>query len=135
MLVADLLAIVFPHLSAVRVEKVARTGGSVALHVRPTSPTAACPCCGTDSSRVHSRYPRTVSDMTVSGQETVLRLEMRRFFCPYEQCERRIFAEQIDGLTIRYGRRSVQLRDVLVRLALTLGGRPGARLCVGFAGA
>ncbi|MBB5803356.1 transposase [Saccharothrix ecbatanensis] len=65
----------------------------------------------------------------------MLRLEVRRFFCRNEQCERRIFAEQVDGLTIRYGRRSVQLRDVLVRVALALGGRPGARLCVGLAGA
>ncbi|WP_053720597.1 ISL3 family transposase [Saccharothrix sp. NRRL B-16348] len=135
MLVADLLAVMFPHLSVVRVEKVARAGGSVALHARPTSRTAACPCCGVDSARVHSRYPRTVSDMAVSGQETVLRLEVRRFFCRNELCERRIFAEQVDGLTVRYGRHSVQLRDVLVRLALALGGRPGARLCVGLASA
>jgi transposase len=65
----------------------------------------------------------------------VLRLQTRRFFCGNNGCERKIFAEQVSGLTVRHGRRSVQLRDVLRRIAFTLGGRPGARLSEGLASA
>jgi transposase len=38
------------------------------------------------------------------------------------------FAEQVPGLTIRYGRRTGQLQAVLQAVALALGGRAGARL-------
>jgi len=82
---------------------------------------------------VHSRYQRNIADLATAGQEVVLRLQVRRFFCDNDGCPRRIFAQQVDGLTARYGRRSVQLRDVLQRIALALGGRPGARLCDGIA--
>lgn len=133
MLVDDLVALLFPHLSSVRVEELSRSGASVALHARVTVACARCPECGTASGRVHSRYARQLADLAVAGQEVVLRLEVRRFFCGNGQCERRIFAEQVDGLTVRYGRRTVHLRDVLCRLALALGGRPGSRVCGGIA--
>jgi hypothetical protein len=35
-----------------------------------------------------------------------IRLAVRRFFCRAPGCERRIFAEQVEGLTSRYARRT-----------------------------
>lgn len=58
-----------------------------------------------------------VADLATAGHEVVLRLEMRRFLCGNDGCQRRIFAEQVDGLTVRYGRRSMQPREVLRRIA------------------
>lgn len=133
--VAELIALLFPHLSTIWIQGVTRSGGSIALHAQPTAPTVVCPQCGTESARVHSRYQRTVADLATAGQEVVLRLQVRRFFCGKEGCQRRISAEQVDGLTVRYGRRRVQLRDILQCIGLALGGRPGAPLCCGIASA
>jgi hypothetical protein len=58
----------------------------------------------------------------------VLHLRVRRFFCTAAECARRIFAEQIHGLTTRYGRISAQARGMLESVPLALGGRAGARL-------
>ncbi|WP_433274518.1 transposase family protein [Actinosynnema sp. CS-041913] len=98
-------------------DRVDRSGASITLHAKPTAGTASCPQCGTESARVHSHYRRKVADLATAGQEVLLYLEVRRFFCTNGGCGRRIFGEQVDGLTVRYGRRSVQLRDVLRRIA------------------
>jgi hypothetical protein len=41
---------------------------------------------------------------------------------------RRTFAEQVEGLTVRYARRTPLLRSMLEQVAVALGGRAGARL-------
>lgn len=64
----------------------------------------------------------------MSGQEVLIHLTVRRFFCGNGACERKTFAEQVPGLTVRYGRRSVGLGECLRSIALALGGRAGARL-------
>jgi transposase len=77
---------------------------------------------------VHSRYERRLSDTAVAGQETMIHLRVRRFFCREETCAKKTFAEQVPGLTTRYGRWSNGLAGALRAVALALGGRAGARL-------
>jgi hypothetical protein len=43
-------------------------------------------------------------------------------------CARRTFVEQVEGLTIRYGRHTALLRRLLETVGLLLAGRAGARL-------
>jgi transposase len=89
---------------------------------------AACPGCGLVSRRVHSRYERNLADTASGGQEVVICLHARRFFCRNEACAKATFAEQVPGLTTRYGRRTCSLDGVLQAVAMALGGRAGARL-------
>jgi hypothetical protein len=51
-----------------------------------------------------------------------------RFFCGNPGCAKATFAEQVPGLTTRYGRRPCALQAVLQAVALALGSRAGARL-------
>lgn len=87
-----------------------------------------CPECGTISHRVHSRYPRMITDLPCAGRRIKLHLSVRRFVCNVVHCRRRIFAERFgDGVIRPMARRTARL-DCLVRhLALALGGRPAAR--------
>ncbi|MEN3541243.1 ISL3 family transposase [Microbispora sp. ZYX-F-249] len=105
-----------------------RSGRSVRIRARTRASQAACSRCGMISQRVHSSYERRVCDTAVGGQETVLHLRVRRFRCGNDDCAAKTFAEQVPGLTIRYGRYSVPLRTLLQTIALALGGRAGARL-------
>lgn len=109
-------------------ERVFLAGRSVRIVARTCSAGAACPACGWWSVRVHSRYERRLADAAAGGQEMVIQLLARRFFCRNDACTSRTFAEQVHGLTSRYGRRSTGLREALRAVALALGGRPGARL-------
>ncbi|MFD8594994.1 ISL3 family transposase [Kitasatospora sp. NPDC059646] len=128
MSVADLLAVLFPQFALLSVDLIRPVGRSVRVHARGRAPGAECPGCGRWSGRVHSGYERRVSDTAVSGQELLLHLRVRRFFCDTAGCGKRTFAEQIPGLTFRYGRCTVPLRKVREAVALALGGRAGARL-------
>jgi transposase len=80
------------------------------------------------SRRVHSRYQRRLGDAAAGGQEVLIHLQVRRFFCGNQGCAKVTFAEQVPGLTTRCGRRTSGLDQMLQAIALALGGRPGSRL-------
>jgi transposase len=78
--------------------------------------------------RVHGRYRRDLRDAPLGGTPVVIRLLVRRFRCDAEGCQRRTFAEQIDGLTTPHARYSPTARAALTAIAVALAGRAGARL-------
>ncbi|MFI6986740.1 ISL3 family transposase [Embleya sp. NPDC050154] len=98
------------------------------IKARCTGLEAECPGCGSPSRRVHSRYVRMLADTAVSGRPVGIELHVRRFFCDEVACGRGTFAEQVDGLTVRYGRRTPTAQRLLERVAPALGGRAGGRL-------
>jgi transposase len=118
----------FPHLSSVIVGKIECTPSAVVFWARGQPAEAACPACGTWSSRVHSSYIRQVRDLPVGGRPVLIHLAMRRFLCKNAACAKVTFAGQVDGLTARYQRWSVPLAGLLSQVALELAGRAGMRL-------
>jgi transposase len=126
---AGCLAGLLPHLDGLLVERVTSAGaGAVVIEARCGSAGAACPICGIWSSRVHSGYARSVADCPAGGRPVLIRLRVRRFFCGNPGCAAGTFAEQVDGLTGRYLRRSLPLLGLLAQIGLVLAGRAGARL-------
>ncbi|WP_248633263.1 ISL3 family transposase [Cereibacter changlensis] len=90
---------------------------------------AACPCCGSRSGQVHSRYRRRLADLPAHGFDVRLVVQVRRFRCCSGQCCRAIFAERLDpGLTRPHWRRTTRLQGVIRHLALALGGRAAQAL-------
>jgi transposase len=53
----------------------------VHLLARTCACEAACTGCGVVSRRVHSRYRRQLADTASGGQEVLIDLQARRFFC------------------------------------------------------
>lgn len=86
------------------------------------------PLIGKRSTRVHSRYERCLVDAAIGGRQVEIRLGVRRLFCRNKLCPAGTFAEQVDGLTNCYARRSPVLRQTLESIGLALAGRAGARL-------
>ena len=120
--------VLVPHLAGLAVERVSASGRSVHVLARTCASGAACTGCGVVSRRVHSSYQRQLADTAAGGQEMLIDLQARRFFCGSPACAKATFAEQVPGLTTRYGRRTCSLQAVLLAVALALGGRAGARL-------
>ncbi|WBP91336.1 transposase family protein [Kitasatospora cathayae] len=124
-MVGDLL----PQLAAVQVERVEASGDLLRITARTRDDLpAACPLCGQSSDWVHSRYERHVADEAVGGRAVVIDLSVRRLYCENPACEKVTFAEQIDGLTRRYQRRTPALQKVVDAVAVALAGSAGARL-------
>ncbi|MGW7356231.1 transposase [Streptomyces sp. NPDC054802] len=77
---------------------------------------------------MHSSYLRFPADVPSGGRLVVLRLRVRRFFCPESSCARRTFVEQMPGLTRRHSRWTERLRATLAAVGLALADRAGARM-------
>jgi transposase len=69
-----------------------------------------------------------LSDGALGDRPVVISLTVRRFFCANADCAVATFAEQVDGLSVRYRRRTVPTLALLEQVGLALAGRAGARL-------
>jgi transposase len=96
--------------------------GCVSISVSPGAEGCFCPVCGRHSSRVHSRYLRTVSDLPWHGISVTLKVHTRRFVCDESSCERKIFCERLPEVAAR-ARKTGRLEEALLAIALELGGR------------
>ncbi|MFJ6699822.1 transposase family protein [Streptomyces sp. NPDC091272] len=120
--------LLFPSIADVAVLPVAVNNEAVRVEARSTAAGAICPGCAIWSQRIHSSYLRFPTDVPSGGRQVALCLRVRRFLCPVISCGRRTFAEQLPGLTRRYGRRTERLRSTLAAVGLALAGRAGARM-------
>jgi transposase len=122
------LELLLPHLAGVVVDAVELAVSRLRIMVRPKAVEASCSTCSTPSRKVHSRYDRSLADLAVGGRRMEIRLRVRRWLCLSDDCPVRTFAEQVDGLSTKYARRTTPLRQALGDIALALAGRAGARL-------
>jgi transposase len=88
-----------------------------------------CPLCHTASNQVHSYYQRKVRDLPICGEEVELQICCRKFFCQQESCPRKIFAQQCESCLKPYARRLERANVQVLSIGLSMGGRPGARIC------
>src|SRR5215213_11564050 len=68
---------------------------AITLFARTSSRVALCPVCGKRSTRVHSRYTRTLTDLPWQEVPVTVRLRVRRFFCDERFCTQTIFAGSV----------------------------------------
>ena len=114
--------------SSLRCDSVQIDNGLARIQVASTRGTCSCPCCGRQSSRVHSWYERRLSDLPWHGLEVRICWRSRRFFCDNADCSRRIFVERLPEVAAVRARRTTRLELTLRMIALACGGEPGARL-------
>src|SRR2546421_9447634 len=117
--------IIFPDLPDIEVEEV-EVAEEIRLSLRTTSPTASCPSCGTVSSRIQSRYTRTLRDLPSVGRPIRLIMHVRRFFCKKSTCAQKIFVERLPELCHPHAQRTKRLQKALCELGLKEGGQAGA---------
>jgi transposase len=98
------------------------------VHLATTAPAAACPLCGYETHRVHSRYTRRLDDLPCLGRCMRLQFAVRRFVCPLLDCPRRIFAERLPGFAAPWARTTDRLCRTQTDIGLSLGGEAGSRL-------
>ena len=99
----------------------------VTICVRSTTPSAVCPLCSQPATRIHSRYLRTVADLS-GGRQLALSLVVRKFFCQTRECPRRIFAEWFPDLVRSWGRMTLRFCAELEAIGFATSGESGARL-------
>jgi len=117
-----------PDLPGFSIEHITITDGIILVRAQSQRANGTCPDCTHLSSRVHSRYQRTLADLPWSGRIVRLVVQVCRFFCKHPSCPRKTFAEPIPDLAERYARQTTRLKEVLEQLGLALGGEAASRL-------
>jgi hypothetical protein len=105
-------------------------GAGLTITARPGAASAQGPRCADVSSRLHSRYTRTLSDLAVAGRQGVITLSVRRFWCVGDGGRTKIFAERLEpDLAAASAGRAGRLDCIVHCLGLAISGR----LAAGFA--
>jgi transposase len=107
---------------------VASDGRTLTFVLASMQTTTCCPGCGTSTTRIHSRYIRTVFDLPWAGVLVQLRLRVHKFFCDLPECPRTIFTERLPQVLAPRARRTYRLATAQQRIGLALGGAAGERL-------
>jgi transposase len=128
LLVCDDVLKLLPQLAAVEIGSVEEFEDVVVISARSRAGPAVCTGCGRASDWEHSRYVRHVADEAAGGRPVRIDLSVRRLYCENPACLKITFAEQIEGLTVRYQRRTVGLQAIVVAVATVLAGKAGSRL-------
>ncbi|MEZ0069309.1 transposase [Streptacidiphilus sp. MAP12-20] len=67
---------------------------------------------------IHSSYWRILGERPAIGRKLTIRLRVRRYFCDRKPCGRLTFVEQVEGLSERYRRSSLGLKQWLRAVAV-----------------
>lgn len=87
-----------------------------------------CPYCCHSSHRIHSRYIRTIADLSILGHPVIMTLGVRKFFCDNPHCRKKTFAEQPGDEIFRYRRRTRRCEMVVTRHGLSLSSESAQKL-------
>src|SRR6266536_1342484 len=117
----------FPSCPDLLLEEITCEGQTLFLKVRSSKKAVACSLCEKVAVKVHSRYTRTLADLSLMEYAVVLRVQVRRFFCSNPACARKTFAEPFADLAVAQARRTSRQASRLSAIAKELGGRPAAR--------
>jgi len=100
----------------------------VDFHVISNQISSHCPLCRFTTTKIHSKYIRTLGDLPVSGKIVQLKLHVGKFFCENINCIRKIFTERFEHQLISYGKRFERLNEQLLSMGLELGGNVAHRI-------
>jgi hypothetical protein len=89
---------------------------------------ARCPGCSLQATRRHSFYMRRLQDLLVQGTIVELQVNMTRWQCCNQLCDRRTFADQADQVIKPYARKTGRVAELARLIGYAVGGRPAERL-------
>ena len=104
------------------------TEDSILLSAHLSKKSARCPCCGKLSKTVHSSYKRYLKDLSVTGRQVFITLDMRKFRCFNSNCTQSIFSEQHSVLTKKYSRKTTRTTEYLKKFLVEVSSRKGEYL-------
>lgn len=110
-------------------EEIDTDGHHITVNVSSIQTSVQCPVCENPTTRIHSRYERTLADLPCVNYSLTLVLQVCKFFCDNTDCIRRIFTERIPAVTASWARKTSRLSQKLQAIGLALGGAAGASLC------
>lgn len=76
-----------------------------------------CPFCGRTSSKAHSAYERSFSDLPIQGKKVIIKLINRKIFCTNNNCNHKTFAERFKFINNK-SKKTTRLEEEIIKLSL-----------------
>ena len=114
--------------SDLTLHEIVRENHKFHLYVSSSLDYGVCPYCGCHNKSVHSRYIRTIQDLSILGEPVVLYVEIRKFFCSNHSCHKKTFAEQPGDEVFRYRRRTCRCERTVARHGISTSAKSASRL-------
>lgn len=109
---------------ALKLHEIEYSDSIIRIYASIKSRWSRCPSCGKYSKRVHDYYYRTITDLPVFQNRTVILLKTRKFKCGHNRCHRKVFSEHTPDI-VRYSRRTRRVSRILETFSIELTGRLG----------
>lgn len=100
-----------------RVERTEKIDGILHLYCIVDKPTAKCTYCGQESTKIHSRYVRTVWDLPIQNDQVKLVITVPKYFCYNNDCHHKTFAYAFDFIETN-SIRTKRLNEYICQVAL-----------------
>lgn len=103
------------------------THATIKIYASVKAKRCRCPNCRKYSDTIHGHYFRTITDLPVFQNKTIIILKTRKFRCKNPKCNKKVFSEQTPNI-LRYSRRTLRTSDILDSLSIELTGKLGSIL-------
>lgn len=102
------------NLTVIKIEKSDKT-----LYIKCEIKCVAVRCiyCGEESTAIHSRYERNISDLPIQDYQVKLIVKVPKFFCHNEKCSHKTFAYPI-SFAARNSLRTERLDEYIYKVGL-----------------
>ena len=89
------------------------TDDTLIIDIESCKKSSICPCCGKESSKIHSRYMRRIKDLPLQEYKVILNINANVFFCKNKNCGTKTFSEQFDFIE-SHSRMTTRLKNKIV---------------------
>lgn len=117
----------YPDFIHIREQQI--TDGSIKLVVKSTTKEASCPKCNCKSRNYHSTYVRTIDDLPIFTKFVVLEVTAYRYYCSNDKCNVKVFAEELEGFSGKYRRKTGRLEQLIITIAAHTSCEGASRIC------
>lgn len=95
---------------------------TIYINIERRNKTSVCPCCGTVSHSIHSRYVRPIKDLPIQEYKVILNIIAKVFLCKNNKCNINTFAERFDFIEKR-SRITTRLKNKIINDAKGMSAR------------
>ncbi|MCO5185377.1 MAG: ISL3 family transposase [Anaerolineae bacterium] len=93
------------------------------MKVAANSDVATCPACGEPSATKHSWYERVVQSLAWAKWQVMLQMQVQRYRCKNQMCQKQTFAERFPELVGPYARQTKQVEQSQQAIGLAMAAR------------
>ncbi len=101
----------------------------IIIKVKSKTKSQFCPICAEESNYHQVTYKRTIDDLPLFGKTVKLIVTAYKYKCFNEECEQKVFCEDLHGFAGKHRRRSERCEELIAAIGLNTNCESGSLIC------